>query len=301
MMRLPQIYLFVLAGLVLPWTLAAQAFPNQSGAAWRGVVFGLAGPVPFAEVMCGDTTISGLKYNKIYQINYGFNGEFYNSFYHGGTRTAGHKVWVIAGGATQETLLYDFGVAVGDTLVLDVVGDDWQVTYYIESVEQIIVNGTPRKMIRAQTSFGISDVWIEGIGSIMGPLGRGAFIIDAQAALTCFLKDGEVIYKTDNNQPCEDGLACDVVSGNHEPVAFTTAEIFPNPANAAVWVKSGNNEAFSVSIFSASGQLLAEQSFGGGQPAQLNTADLTPGFYFFRLAEKGRPGMYRYFKIAVSR
>ncbi len=298
--------LFNVSALILwlsaPLLLTAQSFPEENSVAWRGVVYGIAGPIPFAEVMCGDTTINTIKYNKIYQVNYNFDGTVYNTFYHACTRVDGQKVWVIAGGANQETLLYDFGVEVGDTLHLQVVGDDWDIDYYTESVEEIMIEGSLHKKIRFQTSYGIPDVWIEGIGSIMGPLGRGFFVVDAQPALTCYLENGTVIYKVEENQTCESGLTCAVITSNQEAKAFSEVEIFPNPASEAIWVHmAGLQGDFELSIFSAGGQRMSDQIVQGAQRVRINTSDLSPGFYLLKLSAIATPGVCQYYKIAVIR
>jgi|APTNR8051073442_1049403.scaffolds.fasta_scaffold00571_17 hypothetical protein len=287
--------------LALPLSLAAQVFPVESGSAWRGIIYGLAGPIPVASVMCGDTTINTIKYSKFYQINYGLDGTYYNSNYRACTRIDGQKVWVIANGATQEILLYDFGVEVGDTLHLQFVDFDQGLDYYTESIEQINIGGVLHKMIRFQTSYGIPDVWIEGIGSIMGPLDRGFFVIDAQPALTCYLKDGDVVYKTAAEQECEGGLTCAIVSGNGEVPDLNAFKVFPNPANAAIWIKSDVPGPIQVEIFTADGRLVSKAAYPDGQFTQVSTESLAPAIYLFRIAPKDNPFSSKFHRVAVVR
>lgn len=299
-MRLPLRFTFLL-GLVLPLSLAAQVFPDESGSAWRGIVYGLAGPIPVASVMCGDTTINTIKYTKFYQINYGFDGTFYNSFYRACTRVSGQKVWVIPSGLSEEILLYDFGVEIGDTLHLQFLDIDAVVDYYTESIETILIDGEARKMIRFQTSYGIPDVWIEGIGSIMGPLDRGFFVIDAQPGLTCYLKEGEVIYKTEETQSCENGLTCAIVTSSEEAPQANAIKIFPNPANADVWVESEIQGPILVEIFAADGRLISKAAFPDGQMARVNTTAFAPGIYAFKISSKNTRLPAQFYKVAVVR
>ncbi len=299
-MRLSFRFTFLL-GLALPLSLAAQVFPVESGSAWRGIVYGIAGPIPVASVMCGDTTINTIKYSKIHQINYGFDGVYYNSFYRGCIRVDGQKVWVIASGLTEEILLYDFGVQVGDTLHLQFLEFDGVLDYYTESIEQIEIDGEMRKMIRFQTSYGIPDVWIEGIGSIMGPLDRGFFVIDAQPGLTCYLKDGTVIYKVEETQACESGLTCSIISSSEDVPHANAVKVFPNPADAAVWVESDVYGPIQVDIFAADGKLISKAEYPDGQMAQVNTKGLAPGIYLFRIAGKDNPSSSRFSRVAVVR
>jgi len=299
-MRLSLRFTFLL-GLVLPLSLAAQVFPVESGSAWRGIVYGLAGPIPVASVMCGDTTINTIKYNKFYQINYGFDGTFYNSFYRGCTRVEDQKVWVIAVGASEEILLYDFGVEVGDTLHLQFLEFDGVLDYYTESIEQIEIDGVMRKMIHFQTSYGIPDIWIEGIGSIMGPLDRGFFVVDAQPGLTCYLKNGEVIYKVEETQGCESGLTCGIISNSEEVPHTQTIKIFPNPADGEVWVESEVQGPIWVEIFSADGRLISKAIYPDGQMARVNTAALAPGIYSFKIAGNNDPLSAQFYRVAIVR
>lgn len=291
----------LLLGVALPLYLSAQVFPVESGSAWRGIVYGLAGPIPVASVMCGDTTINTVKYSKIHQINYGFDGTFYSSYYRGCTRVDGQKVWVLPSGLSDEILLYDFGVQIGDTLHLQFLEFDGVLDYYTESIEQIEIDGEMHKMIRFQTSYGIPDVWIEGIGSIMGPLDRGFFVIDAQPGMTCYLKDGQVIYKLESTQSCEGGLTCSIISGSSEAPHGNVLKVFPNPANAGVWVESDIQGPVLVDIFTADGKLVSKAEYQDGQKAQVNTMTLAPGIYLFKIAAKNSPLTPQFCKIAIVR
>ncbi|NUN99122.1 MAG: T9SS type A sorting domain-containing protein [Saprospiraceae bacterium] len=300
-MRLSLRYLLFF-GWLLPATLAAQVFPVESGSAWRGIVYGLAGPIPVATVMCGDTTINAIKYNKSYQINYGFDGTFYNSFYRACTRVQEQKVWVLANGATEEILLYDFGVDINDTLHLKFLDLDAVIDYYVESIEQIMVDGQPRKKIRFQTSYGIPDIWIEGIGSIMGPLDRGFFVVDAQPGFTCYLKNGDVIFKLEETQPCESGLTCDIISSSGEaPTQAETFKVFPNPADAGIWLKSNVPDAIRLEIFSANGQMISALQFPNGHLAHVATGSLEPGLYLFKIARLPDLLPQQVIKVVVAR
>ena len=290
-----------LLGLALPLSLAAQVFPIESGSAWRGIVYGLAGPIQVASVMCGDTTINTIKYNKFYQINYDFDGAYYNSFYRACTRVDGQKVWVIANGTNDEILLYDFGVEVGDTLHLQFADIGLELNYYTESIEQINVGGTLRKMIRFETSYGIPDFWIEGIGSIMGPLDRGFFLVDAQPSLTCYLKDGDVVYKTAAEQECESGLTCAIVSSSEEAPEVNVFKIFPNPADAGIWVESDVQSAIQVDIFTADGRLISKTEYPDGRMTRVHTGALAPGIYLFRVAPKDNLFSSQFHRVAVVR
>lgn len=299
-MRLSLLSTFLL-GVALPFSISAQVFPVESGSAWRGIVYGIAGPIPVASVMCGDTTINTIKYSKVYQINYGFDSVFYNSFYRACTRVNDQKVWAIASGLSEEILLYDFGVEIGDTLHLQFLDFEAFIDYYTETVETIIIDGETRKMIRFQTSYGIPDVWIEGIGSIMGPLDRGYFIVDAQPGLTCYLKDGEVIYKTEETESCESGLTCSIVTSSEEIFQANAVKIFPNPANTDVWVESKTQGPILVEIFAADGRLISKAAYPDGQMVRVNTAALAPGVYSFKIASKNNPLPAQFYKVAIVR
>mgnify|MGYP002862432548 CR=1 FL=1 len=282
-------------------SLTAQVFPIESGSAWRGIVYGLAGPIPVASVMCGDTTIHNIKFNKIYQINYGLDGTFYNSLYRACTRVDQQKVWAIPSGLDEEILLYDFGVEVGDTLHLQFLDIDAVVDYYTESIETIVIDGATHKKIRFQTSYGIPDVWIEGIGSIMGPLDRGFFVIDAQPGLTCYLKGGEVVYKTEETLSCESGLTCAIVTSSEEVPQANAIKIFPNPANAEVWLESKIQGPIQVEIFAADGRMISKATYPDGQMTRVNTAALVPGVYSLKIAEKNSPLPAQFYKVTVVR
>lgn len=97
-------------------------------------------------------------------------------------------------------LLYDFNLVVGDTVTIDnyYVGFE-DVLLICDSVVPILINGNSRNQFFFSTPYtnGISDIWIEGIGSKFGLLNSGfggACYAGGSMNLLCCSKNDTIIY-----------------------------------------------------------------------------------------------------------
>lgn len=209
----------------------------------------------------------------------------------GGIREEGKKVWLLKFEQdfpdspyyhfegvlnqltpSEEYLLYDFDISVGDTIHFQPPGS---YTAAIDSFPDFngmkttrIVNyplGTYQQ-IRMETL-------VEGIGSSYGFFSSHNSVY---TELICFSSKGETILFGDNCMPCA-GL---VSTGNIESVPELI--IAPNPADDFLEISSKGNlkeQINSVKIHSLSGQLLAEKEVFN-QSTHLDISRLQPGIYF---------------------
>lgn len=90
--------------------------------------------------------------------------------------TINKKIYFSAGDTEEIGLIYDFDLTVGDSVVIDnyYVGFE-DVLLICDSINPVIINGISRNQFYFSTPYryGISDIWIEGIGSKFGVLNSG--------------------------------------------------------------------------------------------------------------------------------
>lgn len=149
-----------------------------------------------------------------------------------------------------DTLLFDFGVNVGDTTTC--LGG----VYVVNRIDTLIYNGIPRRRLLmeypANTYMG--DLWIEGIGSVSGgPLGYGWHWFYCQPATSSSLcmaqKNTTILY----------GNNCSVqvdIENIQEPVVA----IYPNPATSFITVKLAQQPVNGISflLYDVEGRLVKE-------------------------------------------
>jgi hypothetical protein len=112
--------------------------------------------------------------------------------------TVGHKVYVLMPDSTNEHLLYDFDLQVGDTI------------NKLPNVDTMVVNSidyysnTENYFRRINISSfrldGGVGTWIEGIGSMFGPV--SAFGDMFSSYLLCFSTNGQTLYPNYSNDTC---------------------------------------------------------------------------------------------------
>lgn len=93
------------------FVLAAQSFPGND-ATWQGTTGTIAGPIPFRQALCGDTTINGRPYARYNEISFDSQGNA-SEHYLMAVRTDGPLVWFVNAGENEERLLYDFSLEEG--------------------------------------------------------------------------------------------------------------------------------------------------------------------------------------------
>ncbi len=175
----------------------------------------------------GDTIINNQTYQKVYQTDQPVvDLASPNNQYAGVTREEGQQVYFLPPNQTEEVLLYDFDLAVGDTMLVEKFEMDFFefIEVIVESIDSV---QTLDQQIRKRINFSIYKEgrdtvpqyftsWIEGIGDIgIGGLlethadGRilfGFFDLrngdDYTSNFQCFSKNEELVYQSDRFEYC---------------------------------------------------------------------------------------------------
>ena len=143
----------------------------------------------------GDTLVDGMSYKVMYTTrNEDLTGWNLWGFLR---ETEDGQVFSRRPFTSDEQLLYDFSMEVGDTICMCDFGYSECCMVVIEKGE-ILVNGEPRQQIVLEYPFGsgVEEVWIEGIGSLYGIIDPGSlFLTGGSTNLLCYYEDGDLIWQ----------------------------------------------------------------------------------------------------------
>jgi hypothetical protein len=279
--------IFIIFTLILcSTTIHAQhyiPFPS-SNAYWRVDWFGeycqnQSMNPRYQYILTGDTTMNGKIYSKIdrsglcsqcckapYSPQDGYIGAYRQD-------TITKKVFFIQNGMTDEQLLYDFSLRVGDTIkgFLLPYGPSGITVY---SIDSILLDSIYYRRINS----GAIQL-IEGIGSSQGLI-EPLIPYDPVGWLICFNKNGETVYY--NNVS---GDSCNIVNG----IELNTEShyiplVYPNPCGNKVSFDINNptSQAYILTLQDSKGSQL-KTLIVSGSSVVLDLSDYTPGLYFYTI------------------
>jgi hypothetical protein len=189
-----------------------------------------------------DTIINSLTYSKIY---------YCGGAYKGSTRVELKKVFYIPKDSTDEFLLYDFDVEVGDILYnvyTEGALDNLPTLKNLEvtSVDNIETAGIMRKQV--ELSYPIT--WIEGIGCSEGLFKNdGVNVSDYELKLDCMSENDTAFYPTFSLEGCDHLLANEV---QHNSTFSLT--LFPNPSSGISFLEwNASLNVISISMINSLG------------------------------------------------
>ena len=141
----------------------------------------------------GDTLVDGVPYKVMYETrNEDLTGWNLWGFIR---ETEDGQVFSRRPSTSDEQLLYDFSMEVGDTIFMYEEHNEYMVV--VEKGE-ILVNEEPRQQIVLEYPFGNGEqeVWIEGIGSLYGIINSGSlFLMGGSTDLLCYYEDSDLIWQ----------------------------------------------------------------------------------------------------------
>lgn len=293
-------HVFLYLGLaLLPCLAPAQSFPAND-ATWQGVLYSFIGPVPMRQLLCGDTLINGMHYSRFYNYTT-IPGQGDVLTYQLALRVDGERVWFVYMGQSQERLLYDFGLQADEEITVDYVGLPDQVTLQVDSVEVVGQGGSAYRIIHFKPRNGISEAWIQGVGSTLGPINRGLIAIDALGELHCFRKGGQLVYHAADEVECTFEYDCMLTEVEPEPQPAAAMQLFPTLGSGALQFANPLSEPVLLRAFNLQGQLAGQYGpFAGGQHS-FDAGELSPGLYLFQAVETNKNLSLQHFKILISR
>ncbi len=178
-------------------------------------------------------------------------------------RSEGKQVYQYRFG--QESLLYDFSAATGDTIIIR--GTAVAVT----AVDSIMLeNGETRRRLTMQCTQieGLPPYyWIEGIGSSNG-FTTGPCNFDWYSTLLCAYQNDELLYRNAEIDSCWQFVSASDDIQKHD------IHIFPNPFDDQITLEAGETIIVSVELTDILGQKVFI-----GKDETINTKSVLPGSY----------------------
>jgi type IX secretion system substrate protein len=252
----------------------------------------------FQYFLNGDTLIGAFVYKKIYQTGNGVehivgpyncppwctsNDQYYyyNNIYSGSFRqdTAQRKIFFIPPGFTQDTLLYDFNLNVGDTLP-----PSWTNYYpsnYVISIDSILVGGFYHKRFQLSSSAFPNEVAIiEGIGNSLGllsPLYSNINVSNFYNMLLCVTVNSIPVYP-------DTSTVCNLASQINDVSYNLSFSIIPNPFSEKLNIKLNNFTTAEVVLYDITSRKILQQKFTNS--VSLNTIELAKGIYLYEVRNK---------------
>ncbi|MEM9820432.1 MAG: T9SS type A sorting domain-containing protein [Bacteroidota bacterium] len=180
----------------------------------------------------------------------------------------------------QETLLYDFSVEVGDTVVSCFQGGE------VFQRDTILHQGEALNRILVNIHGVIAEAyWMEGIGSIRGLFGPFTGEFENEWSLLCFSSDINPNFSGPNAEPWMIEACTGIVSlpSNQRP----NIEYYPNPAQEWLALKGLFNTEAEIVIYNSLGQRVLHNREKSTE-RQINLSSLQAGIYHIVIYERQR-------------
>ncbi len=233
----------------------------------------------------GDTLISGQTWLKFYKST---DPGFTETEFAGAIREENHTVLFLDPDGTKDTL-YRFDLAEGDSVYYDLEWDYWPDYLKIEKIDTLEISGVSHRRFIFEKlddlSASLHEQWIEGIGSIHGPL-FPAYPRDFAGGkpdstkVTCYYRGEDLIW----SNPYYDECYISIVLSAHHPTDESLS-LFPNPAgdHLSIQFPPDAGEPVQVRIYDLQGRLILKESFEAEPVITLSTASWNNGLYILEV------------------
>ncbi|MBM3456032.1 MAG: T9SS type A sorting domain-containing protein [Bacteroidetes bacterium] len=235
----------------------------------------------------GDTLLNSNLWFKLYSTS---DSLFQNNLtFKGFTRTDNNRV-LFLDTLNQLDTLYDFNISIGDSILFNLYGQ-YPEKIPVINIDSIQINGQYYKrfhfaeptMVNAFDL--LSEVWIEGIGSIHGPIFTNFPIkfsteIPDSLILTCTQSNSQQYWQHPTYNSCYLNIVLGIDNKSKIDLTF-----FPNPVQDIIKINLIKTENYEINVFNSAGQKLIQKIIS----SDFVTIDLTTlndGIYFITVDSK---------------
>lgn len=224
-------------------------------------------------IIGGDTVIN----NENYQAIWCSFDSLVSRIYFGALRENEDRVYYVPPGST-EGLLYDFTLSVGDTAYIrNFFCGDTDVPVVVSAVDTVVYYDIPRKRLHIGVEGYVSDIWVEGIGSLSGPL-YSVFeycIICPFWELLCFHQQDTLLYLMPYATTCYETSV-----GIEEPEAAGSFRVSPGIFSRGDYIVAEvPQNTTELMVYDWLGGIKQSVSPVNSETISINTADFAPGVY----------------------
>jgi len=231
----------------------------------------------------GDTLINDRQWFKLYSTNDSLFQK--NLVYHGLTRTENNIVLFLDETYHLDTL-YNFNLNVGDSILFNLFGR-YPEKIPVTAIDSLQINGEFYKRFKFAepgiTAFDeLNEVWIEGIGSIHGPLFPNFPRKFSQESpdsvlLTCTYSDNHQVWENSSYSSCYTNIVLGIET--HEVWNYN---IYPNPFSDRITLENDRKEKFDLTIINSLGQVVRKMKITSINEA-IDVSELNYGIYLLRI------------------
>ncbi|RFC55221.1 T9SS type A sorting domain-containing protein [Brumimicrobium aurantiacum] len=228
----------------------------------------------------GDSTINSEVWSKIYSTS---DSSFQNNLVFEGLTRVDNDLILYKNGTNPIDTLYNFDLAIGDSVFYDF--DYFTSWIHVYEIETVLLNGESyRKFIFTEpngpTAFDhLSEVWIEGIGSVHGPLfpntpTKFSEEVPDSLLLTCSFSNNQDFFQHPSYSDCYVNITLGIK--NQEALDFS---IYPNPVSSILTIESTQNINGEIEFFDVNGKLVKTmESFD--EKVTIDVSGFENGVYF---------------------
>lgn len=242
----------------------------------------------YNQSISGDTVINNNTYHKIEETSEDITRDFQNSFiilsdtfngtyYVGSFREdSSRKIFYFPSGASNEQLLYDFSLSVGDSFQTAMTQGYY---LHITSIDSFFDGMVFRKKYLLDQ--GSNDFLIEGIGSNLGFNDYLVHFIEYYSILYCYAENNFTRYP-------DTSAYCSLVSINEVKSIQKIFTLSPNPTTEILNLKSEQPFLFPLEllVMDMQGRLMIQKIIHGNDDLLLNVKTFASGTYLLAIRNK---------------
>lgn len=234
----------------------------------------------------GDTLINNKQWLKLYISS---DSTFQNNLsYCGLLRAENRSVYFINSNNKLDTL-YDFSLTVGDSSLFNIWGGqpEW---LHVISVDSIQLNGAEYKRLKfsepSSNAFDqLNEIWIEGIGSIHGPLfpsspRKFSEEISDSMFVICTFSNNQNIWLRQSYPNCYVNITMGTT-----PLKLMNLKIYPNPFINKIQIENPDLLKCKLSVVDILGQKVGQFHIDSNHQT-LDLSELKEGVYFLNVETK---------------
>jgi len=231
----------------------------------------------------GDSMYNNQQWHKLYFTR---DTLFINDLKYGGLLRTNNSFVLHLDTLNQIDTLYNFNLNVGDSNLFNLYGmfSEWLEVTKIDSIQ---IGSVFYKTIEfAEPSFSafdwLDEKWIEGIGSIHGPLfprypRKFSEELPDSMFLTCSFTNGSQVW----NHPAYSSCYTNVYLNLEENLG-SSINVYPNPSSDYVIIESQVQNQLQLKLFNGIGQLIDEYQLASSSH-KLELSSLVNGTYFLKV------------------